>query len=74
MKVTLRLVRLGCLAASSMFLQGWWPLASAQDNSSVPVDAAGTRDERLETELTGFLSAKSESGEQLALRLIEDRE
>ena len=75
--MTKRLVILGCLTASSIFLQGLWPLASAQDNSSIPVDAddpVETRYERLETELKGFLAAKSESVEQLTLRLIEEGE
>jgi poly(3-hydroxybutyrate) depolymerase len=75
--MTKRLVILGCLTAYSIFLQGLWPLASAQDNSSIPVDAddpVETRYERLETELKAFLAAKSESVEQLTLSLIEEGE
>lgn len=77
MSMTERKVLMGCLAASSLFLAGLWPSASAQDNYSIHVDAdfpGKTRDKQLEAELKGFLGAKSKSVEALALRLIEEGE
>ena len=57
MKMTERLLLLGCLTASSLFLPGLWPVASAQENSLIRVNAddpVETRDEQLETELKSF--------------------
>lgn len=74
MKVTARLILLGCLTASSLFLSGLRPLALAQETSSVHVDAddpADTRYEQLEPELKSFLDARSGSEEELILQRIE---